>query len=305
MKIGFIGLGKMGSQMVQRIMAANHEVVVLDVDRKAVEAMTKKGAKGAEDYKDLLNQLGEKPIVWLMIPSQFVEGEIAHLLNEAPKDSLFIDGGNSDFRDTMHRAEQAAMHDMIFMDVGVSGGVAGLKDGFSMMAGGPVDSYALIEPILDSLGQENGYGHFGPSGAGHFVKMVHNGIEYGMMEAYAEGYQLIKEGPFEKVDLAKLAGVWQHGSIIESNLNRLAEQFLRVDQDLDDIPGEVSESGEARWTLEFARDKKILTPVIQAAFDRRIASQSGYISYATKFLARLRNAFGGHSTTNIESSEGK
>ena len=305
MKIGFIGLGKMGSQMVQRIMSAGNEVVVMDLDKKAVDAMARKGAIAAASYTDLVGKLGERPVVWLMIPSQHVESELARLLNELPENSTIIDGGNSDFRDSIRRSEQAAGHKSSFVDVGVSGGIAGLKDGFSMMVGGSKESYSKILPILEALAHKDGFGHFGPAGAGHYVKMVHNGIEYGMMESYAEGYQLLKESPFGSLDLAKSASVWQNGSIIESNLNRLAEQFLRVDQELGDVPGEVSESGEARWMLEYARDKKILAPAIQASFDRRIASQRGHISFATKFLSQLRNAFGGHSTTKIESSEDK
>lgn len=295
MKIGFIGLGKMGSQMVKRIIDAGHEVVVSDVDISVVTAMKQIGAISSKNNQDLIKQLGEKPVIWLMIPHQFVSKSIEELSQMLPDGSIIIDGGNSHYVDTLKHAEILSLKGIELIDVGTSGGIHGLSHGFSMMVGGPHEAVMRIDPILQSLAQENGYGHVGKTGSGHYTKMVHNGIEYGAMQALAEGYRLIKEGPFEQVDLAKLAGIWQHGSINESFLNGLVEKMLTVDPEFEGVDGYVKESGEARWTLEAAQELGIETPVIQAAFDVRLASQQGQINYATKFLARLRNEFGGHA----------
>jgi 6-phosphogluconate dehydrogenase len=168
------------------------------------------------------------------------------------------------------------------------------KQGFSIMVGGDGEVVEKLTSVFDDLAQENGWAHFGPAGAGHFVKMIHNGVEYGMMQSYAEGYQLLKESPFGRLDLAKVAKVWQHGSVNQSFLNQLIQEMLEQDAELSDVEGVVAESGEARWTLQYAEEKSIETPAIKAAFDVRLASQQGKTSFATKFLARLRNAFGGH-----------
>lgn len=295
MKIGFIGLGKMGSQMVQRLLTDGHEVVVYDVNQDAVNAMVDEGALPAVDYADLAGQLGEQPIVWVMIPSQFVTDTLTELSSVLAEDSIVIDGGNSDYRDTIKHSSMLADNKISMVDVGTSGGIHGLENGFSMMVGGSDSSVTTIEPILQSLAQKDGYGHFGESGAGHFTKMVHNGIEYGIMQAYAEGYQLLKEGPFDNIDVAKVASVWQHGSINESFLNGLIERMLTADPELSGVDGFVKESGEARWTLETAQENGISMPVTQAALDVRVASQQGETNYATKFLAQLRNEFGGHA----------
>jgi len=295
MRIGFIGLGKMGSQMVKRIIDAGHEVVVSDVNTEAVQAMVAIGAVASVDTQDMVNKLGDSAVVWVMIPHEFVTTTLDALALSLSQGSIVIDGGNSDYRDTLKHRENLQTNGIELVDVGTSGGIHGLVHGFSMMVGGSTDAVAVIDPILQSLAQTGGYGHFGRTGAGHYTKMVHNGIEYGAMQALAEGYRLIKEGPFENVDLAKLASVWQHGSINESFLNGLVEQMLTVDPDFEGVEGYVKESGEARWTLESAKEQGIDMPVTQAAFDVRIASQNGTTNYATKFLARLRNEFGGHA----------
>ncbi len=295
MRIGFIGLGKMGSQMVKRIIDAGHEVVVSDVDQTAVEAMCEIGAIGSLNTQDMVTKLGDDPIVWVMIPQQFVTKTLESLALYLPVKSIVIDGGNSDYRNTLKHQEILQPKNIELIDVGTSGGIHGLANGFSMMVGGSDSSVEKLDPILQALAQKDGYGHFGRTGSGHFVKMVHNGIEYGAMQALAEGYRLIKEGPFEQVDLGKLAGVWQHGSINESFLNGLVETMLKVDPSFEGVEGYVKESGEARWTLETANQLGIEMPVTQAAFDVRVESQNGKINYATKFLARLRNEFGGHA----------
>lgn len=304
MKIGFIGLGKMGSQMVQRLLNDGHEVIVYDLNQEAVGAMVAEGAVAAHDYAHMVSELQDNPSIWLMIPHQFVSPTIDELKLVLGSGSILIDGGNSDYRDTLQHAETLASSEIQLVDVGTSGGVHGLEHGFSMMVGGDIKSVQAIEPILQSLAQPQGYGHFGRTGAGHFIKMVHNGIEYGAMQAYAEGYRIIKEGPFEDVNLGKLAEVWQHGSINESFLNGLIEDMLKRDPELSGVEGVVAESGEARWTLETAAELGITTPVIQSALDVRVASQAGETNYATKFLAQLRNEFGGHAI-NTDKKEGK
>ncbi len=296
MKIGFIGLGKMGSQMVKRITDAGHDVIGYDVNDLLVEGMSAVGGSGATSLENLVETLGENPIIWIMIPQEFVTDTITELLTLVPTGSILIDGGNSNYRNTLVHAEQCEKSTVALIDVGTSGGVHGLAHGFSMMVGGSQQAVEAITPILEALAQEKGYGHFGKTGAGHFIKMVHNGIEYGVMQAFAEGFHIMKEGPFENLDLGEIAGVWQHGSINESFLNGLNETMLRRDQQFNGVEGFVKESGEARWTLETAKELGISTPVIQAAFDVRVASQAGNVSYATKFLAQLRNEFGGHAT---------
>jgi len=295
MRIGFIGLGKMGSQMVGRLVAAGHEVVVVDRNQTAVDAAVQQGATPAADRAALAQALGSPAIVWLMIPSAAVEAEVQALTGLLPKDSIIIDGGNSDYRNTRERAAAAASAGLHMVDVGTSGGVLGGHDGFCLMAGGHAPSITTITPLLQALAQPDGYRHVGPSGAGHFVKMVHNAIEYGLMESYAEGYRLLHEGDYDQLDLAAIAALWQHGSIIASTLNDVTRQALQANPGLDGIAGTVAESGEARWALEAARAKGVDMPAVQTALDVRVASQSGATSFATKLLAAMRNVFGGHS----------
>ncbi len=294
MRIGFIGLGKMGSQMVQRLSIANHEVVVYDVNPESVNALTNKGVIAAPDRKSLVSQLSPV-IVWLMIPSQFVDEEIEKLLEIVPEGSIIIDGGNSDFRLTQKRAEICANKSVTLIDVGTSGGILGFKNGFSMMVGGELSAVNTLEPIFEALAQEGGWKHFGSSGSGHYVKMVHNAIEYGLMESYAEGYRMLRDGPYKDLDLSAAGEVWKHGSIISSLLNDLIVDVLNKDSNLSGVDGFVAESGEARWTLETAKELGINLPTIESAYQVRVDSQAGNINYATKLLAAMRNKFGGHA----------
>lgn len=296
MKIGFAGLGKMGSQMVNKLLEADHQLVVDSRHPENTQPLVEKGAQSFSDYQDLINKLGDQPIIWLMIPHQHVPGEIDKLLEVAPAGTIIIDGGNSRYSSTIEQAEKCAAKDVQLVDVGTSGGIWGIKQGFSMMVGGDPAAVDTIAPLLEVLARpEAAWFRFGRTGAGHFVKMVHNGVEYGIMQAYAEGYRILREGPFEDVDLGMVADIWQHKSINESFLNSLIEDMLKRDADFIEVEGKVHESGEARWTLETAQQLDIPTPVIQAAFDVRLQSQQGEINYATKFLAQLRNEFGGHS----------
>lgn len=294
MKLGFIGLGKMGGQMVSRLLQAGHEVLVTDINPEAVESAVSRGAIPAIDRTDMLNQLNPV-IVWLMIPAENVDAEIDALLNQVPPNSIIIDGGNSNYRHTIQRAQRCHEKQVRLIDVGTSGGVLGLKGGFSMMVGGDPEAFKIIEPIIKSLAQESGYGYFGPSGSGHYIKMVHNGIEYGIMQSYAEGYSLLKEGEFPDIDLAAVSEIWQHGSIIKSELNAIAGQILKTNPNLEGIEGQVAETGEGRWTLEAGQTQGVDLPVLAVALEVRAASRSGKVNYATRLLAAMRNVFGGHA----------
>jgi 6-phosphogluconate dehydrogenase len=295
MKIGFIGLGKMGGQMVGRLVAAGHEVVAVDPNSDALTAAVSSGAESAMDRQELVSKLPTPTVVWLMIPAQFVDTEIEALLEVLPSGSIIVDGGNSDFRLTLQRAAKCRDKQITLVDVGTSGGILGAEAGFSMMVGGEKLAVDTLQPALETLAlPRGGWYHFGESGSGHYIKMVHNAIEYGLMESYAEGYRLLNEGPFKSLDLAAVGELWQKGGIISSLLNGLTAEVLRENPTLDGIDGFVAESGEARWTLETAAGQGIEMPAIKTAFDVRVASQNGEINFATKLLAAMRNKFGGH-----------
>ncbi|HVO86227.1 MAG TPA: NADP-dependent phosphogluconate dehydrogenase [Candidatus Binatia bacterium] len=294
MIIGFSGLGKMGGQMVARLLAGGHEVYVVNRSPEPVDKMVALGAKRGDSLENLTKLL--KPvIIWLMVPADVVDEQFNTILKTAPMSSIIIDGGNSNFRDTQRRAETAKSRGIFFVDVGTSGGILGEKNGFSMMVGGDKQAVQLITPVIDSLAAPYGWHHFGPAGSGHYVKMVHNAIEYGMMESYAEGYRMLREGPYTELDLAAAGRIWQHGSIIDSLLNQLTMEAIEENPSLEGIDGVVAESGEARWTLELARELNIPMPSIQASFDVRLQSQQGQVNFATKLLAAMRNKFGGHN----------
>jgi 6-phosphogluconate dehydrogenase len=232
-----------------------------------------------------------------MLPADIVDAQVDEWLELLPANSIIIDGGNSNFRLTQKLNEAVKAKGCRLIDVGTSGGIWGYQNGFSMMVGGDDRAaFEAIEPALQTLAAPEGaYHYFGPSGSGHFVKMTHNAIEYGMMESLAEGYRVLKEGPYEGLDLAAAGEVWQHHSVITSWLNELSRDALRENPELDGVDGFVAENGEARWTLEVARERGIDTPSIQAAFDVRLNSQQGQINFATKLLAAMRNKFGGHN----------
>jgi 6-phosphogluconate dehydrogenase len=296
MKLILVGLGKMGGQIAKRLIDSGHEVVAVDPNPAAVTAAAEFGAITSTSRIDAISKFnGERVVVWLMIPAAYVNEEISEWCNVLPADAVLIDGGNTDFRKTKKHAALAEGKNVRFLDIGVSGGVMGLANGFSMMAGGDEQAYQLIVPILDALSApRGGHDYFGEVGSGHYIKMVHNAIEYGMMEALAEGYRMLREGPYKDLDLAKAGEVWQKASVIESTLNKLATEIMHEDKTLANASGYVAESGEARWTLEEAEHAHITLPAIQAAFDVRLASEHGDVSYTTKLLAELRNKFGGH-----------
>lgn len=297
MKIAIIGLGKMGSQIARKLHEDNHIVIAHNRSRGSVDEMKDLGMIPAYSKVEVINSFGKEDqlILWMMIPSDILDQELDLWLNLIPKGSIIIDGGNSDFRLTVVRAEKVNNLGSNYIDVGTSGGIWGYKNGFSMMAGGDKDVFKKIEPVLQTLAKPEGaYYYFGESGSGHFVKMTHNAIEYGMMESLAEGYRLLKEGPYKNLNLSAAGEVWQHHSVVTSWLNELTCSVLKENPELTGVDGSVVESGEARWALEVAKDFKIETPSIQSAFDVRLSSQNGQINFTTKLLALMRNAFGGH-----------
>jgi 6-phosphogluconate dehydrogenase len=296
MRIGFVGLGKMGHQIVVKLIRSGHDLVVFDVNQEAINSAVAVGATSAISREDLVLQLGESPIVWLMIPSDYISAEIESFSKILPAGATLIDGGNTNYERTMQHAELLRQKGVELVDIGTSGGVMGLDNGFSLMVGGSESTYERISPALDALVQPNGaHAYMGPAGYGHFVKMVHNGIEYGTMQALAEGYHLLKEGPLPNIPLPRVSSVWQKGSIIESTLNKLVGEIMRQDSNLTGVNGYVADSGEGQWTLETAQKANIDMPALRDALLVRRASQQGQVSYATQLLAALRNKFGGHA----------
>ncbi len=300
MKIAISGLGKMGSQIAQKLYEGGFEVIAHNRSKGPIEEMKNLGMTPAYTKEEVVNAFNrEQVIVWLMIPSEAVDQELDEWLKMIPAGSILIDGGNSDYRLTKKHAEKVSTNGSILLDVGTSGGIWGYKNGFSMMVGGDVKAFGIIEPILKTLSLPSGaYHHFGEPGSGHYVKMVHNAIEYGMMESLAEGYRLLKEGPYKNLNLVSAGEVWQHRSVITSWLNELTMNALKENPELKDIDGKVVESGETRFALETAQDFNIEMRAIQSAFDVRIESQKGKVNFATKLLALMRNAFGGHKINN-------
>lgn len=297
MKIAIAGLGRMGMQIARKLSENGHEVIAHNRSRDPVDLAVTYGVTAAYTKEDVVKAFdGKQFVLWIMIPADVVDQELDVWLQLMPKGSTIIDGGNSDFRLTQKRAKKVEAAGLFLLDSGTSGGVWGYQNGFSMMVGGNEKAFAAVEPIFQTLALPTGaYQHFGKSGSGHYVKMVHNAIEYGMMESLAEGYRMLHEGPYKNLDLAAAGEVWQHGSVVTSWLNELSRQALAESPDLKDVDGYVAESGEARWTLETANDLGIPLPAIQSAFDVRLASQKGDVNFATKLLAAMRNKFGGHS----------
>lgn len=298
MKIAISGLGRMGSQIARKLAEGGHEVLAHNRSHEPIEEAVSHGATAAYTKEDVLHGFGqEQAFVWIMLPAEIVEAQVDEWLELLPEGSVIINGGNSDFRKTKKLNEKVKAAGMHLLDVGVSGGVWGYDQGFPMMCGGDEPKvFEQIEPALATLAAPGGaYFHYGPSGAGHYVKMVHNAIEYGMMESLAEGYRMLKDGPYEGMDLAAAGDVWQHHSVITSWLNELSRQALKENPELEGVSGYVAESGEARWTLEQAKEQGIALPSIQAAFDVRVNSQKGETNFATKVVAAQRNKFGGHN----------
>ena len=298
MKIIISGLGRMGTQIAKKLHEDEHIVIAHNRSKDSIDEMKSLGMIPAYTKEEALINFkeGEKVIVWMMVPADVVEKELDDWLKIIPQNSILIDGGNSDYRETKKHNEKVLKAGSILMDVGTSGGIWGYQNGFSMMIGGDMEIFKIIEPIFKTLEKPTGaYRYFGEGGAGHYVKMVHNAIEYGMMESLAEGYRLLKEGPYKNLDLVSIGEVWQKKSVITSWLNELTVNALKDNRELKDIEGKVVESGEARFALETAKEFKIEMPSIESAFNVRIESQKGKINFATKLLASMRNQFGGHN----------
>lgn len=296
MKIAISGLGRMGAQIAKKLVEGGHEVIAHNRSAGPVDEAVQYGAIPAYTKADVAAAFNGHPVVlWVMIPADVIDSELEDWLHVLPTGSVLIDGGNSDYRGDQARADLVAHHSGALLDVGTSGGIWGYQNGFSMMVGGNEEAYTALTPILDTLASpRGGHRHFGPNGSGHYVKMVHNAIEYGMMQSLAEGYRMLKEGPYDNLDLAKAGDIWQESSVVTSWLNDLTRQALHENPTLEGISGAVAESGEARWTLETAKELGIPMPAIQASFDVRLASQQGDVNFATKLLAAMRNKFGGH-----------
>ncbi len=290
MKLGMIGLGRMGSGMTERLRRDGHEVMTYD---RSVEST-------ADSLAELVTQLDPPRVLWLMVPAgEVTEQLFQELLGHVEPDDVIVDGGNSYFRDSIRRHDEAKEHGVRFVDVGVSGGVWGLEAGFCLMAGGDDDATATLAPAFDSLAPENGWADVGGPGSGHFVKMVHNGIEYGLMEAYAEGFELMKHSQFD-LDLEQIAGIWRYGSVVRSwLLDLLYEAFKTNGSNLEKIAPYVEDSGEGRWTINEAINQSVPVPAIASALFARFASRNE-INFGAKVQAALRNQFGGHAVRAAE-----
>ena len=297
MKIGLIGLGKMGANMAKRLLQGGHKVVGFDRDPQAVKKIVEDGNEGASSIDDLLKKLPDPKIVWIMVPAgKPVDDTIDLLIPKLKAGDVLIDGGNSYYKDSVRRAKKLSDHGISMIDAGVSGGIWGLKEGYSMMVGGDAKAVNLLKPVFEILapGKEKGWGHVGPSGSGHFVKMVHNGIEYGLMEAYAEGFELLRKKSEFDLDLHQIAEVWRFGSVVRSWLLDLTADALKKDQDLKDVAPFVADSGEGRWTAFEAIDLGVSLPVITQSLYERFSSQDTE-EFGGRLLAMMRHEFGGHA----------
>ncbi|MDT7044134.1 phosphogluconate dehydrogenase (NAD(+)-dependent, decarboxylating) [Candidatus Nitronereus thalassa] len=294
MEIGFIGLGKMGMNMVTRLRQDNHQIVVFDRSPEAIKQAEGTGAIGASSLQDLVSKLAKPCAVWVMVPSGApTEETIQSLAGILQPDDVIIDGGNTKFHDDVRRAGELKPKQIHYIDAGTSGGIWGLQIGYCLMVGGDKAVVNRLDPIFTTLAPKDGWLHVGAHGAGHYVKMVHNGIEYSMMQGYAEGFELMSKSDY-KLDLGNIADLWMHGSVVRSWLLELAAGALKEDPKLTGLKGYVQDSGEGRWMLMDALDKDVPVPTLSTALFTRFRSRQEE-SFAEKMLAALRNAFGGHS----------
>ncbi len=296
MEIGMIGLGRMGGNMTTRLLQGGHQVVVFGRDPAKVEAAVARGAQGAESLADLARKLNPPRAAWIMLPAgEPTEAAVAGLREAFSSGDVIIDGGNSNYKESRKRATDLREIGIAFLDVGTSGGIWGLTQGYSLMVGGESQDVARLRPIFETLAPapDQGWGHVGPSGSGHFVKMVHNGIEYGLMQAYAEGFEILKSKTEFSLENSQIAEIWRYGSVVRSWLLDLAANALKEDPSLSAIKGWVADSGEGRWTVAEAIELDVPAPVITLSLLMRFVSRQEE-SYAAKLLAALRAQFGGH-----------
>jgi 6-phosphogluconate dehydrogenase len=296
MDIAMVGLGKMGLNMTTRLLRGNHRVVAFDLSEQSLEAAEKEGAESIEALEEITSTLSLPRVVWVMVPAgEPTEKTIMELAEILSEGDIVIDGGNSNYKDSMRRAAYLKERGLHFVDAGTSGGIWGLQEGYSMMIGGEGDIVKHLQPVFETLAPapDRGWGHVGPSGAGHFVKMVHNGIEYGLMQAYAEGFDIMNAKKEFDLDLSQVSEIWRYGSVVRSWLLDLTAEALAEDPELISFEAWVEDSGEGRWTVAEAIDKDVPAPVITLALEMRLASRHRD-SYAAKILSAMRNKFGGH-----------
>jgi 6-phosphogluconate dehydrogenase len=305
MRIGMVGLGRMGGNMAARLLRGGHEVVVFDVGAAAVSAAEQQGAEAATSLRQLVEKLQPPRAVWVMVPAgEPTEQALNDVASHMDAGDIVIDGGNSNYRETQRRAAQLAGLGVRMVDVGTSGGVWGGSEGYSMMVGGDDDVVHHLRPVLETLAPaaDRGWGRVGPHGAGHFVKMIHNGIEYGMMQAYAEGFAIMQRKEEMSLDLAQVAGIWQHGSVVRSWLLDLTLAALQEDPKLEGLAPWVADSGEGRWTVKEAIDLGVPAPVITHSLMQRFASRDEY-GFGDRLLAAMRQQFGGHAVRRAGEQE--
>ena len=299
MKLAMIGLGKMGANMCRRLVGDGHELEVHDLDTKAASALAAESEliQAASDMTELLARLPLPRVVWIMVPHQYVDQTIDELLQAGlTAGDLIVDGGNSNYKLSQQRAARLLESNIHFVDSGTSGGVWGLANGYSLMVGGTEEAISLLRPVLESLApaSDQGWGHVGPAGAGHYVKMVHNGIEYGMMQAFAEGFELLDAKADMSLDMGQISKIWQHGSVVRSWLLDLIAEAFDQDQDLSSFSDYVDDSGEGRWTVQDSIDLAVPTPVLTLALQMRFRSRQE-LTYSGRVLNAMRAGFGGHT----------
>jgi 6-phosphogluconate dehydrogenase len=299
MQLAMIGLGRMGGNMVQRLLQGGHELVVFDRSSEVVQQHVAIGATGAKDLADLCSQLRPPRVAWVMVPAgSAVEHTIEQLLPGLSRGDIIIDGGNSNYKDSKRRATALKGKGIEFIDAGTSGGIWGLTVGYCLMIGASPEAFRHCEPIFRTLAPADGYAHVGPPGAGHYVKMIHNGIEYGLLQAYAEGYEILHGSKDFDLDLHQISAVWNRGSVVRSWLNELAERAFEKDVELASLRGYVEDSGEGRWTVQEAIDLDVPAPIITLSLLTRFRSRQAD-SYGAKVIAALRNEFGGHAVKAV------
>jgi 6-phosphogluconate dehydrogenase len=300
-RIGMIGLGRMGMNMARRLLKNGHEVVAYNRTPQKTEELAAEGAVATFSLSELTGKLRAPRVVWMMLPAgTAIDEHLVQLKELLSPGDMVIDGGNTYYKDDIRRADSLLEKGIGFMDVGVSGGIWGLKVGYCLMIGGPKATYQALEPVLKSLAPKEGYLYCGPTGAGHFVKMIHNGIEYGMMQAYAEGFQILESSPYaESVKYAEVAHLWNQGSVVRSWLLELAEAAFSKDEKLRDIRGYVEDSGEGRWTVNQAIETGVSAPVITLSLMNRFRSRDTD-SFSDRVIAALRREFGGHAVVGSQ-----
>ena len=305
MQLGMIGLGRMGGDMTRRLMKGEHEVVVYDLSQEAITGLEGEGATGGSSVADVIGRLSVPRVLWLMLPAGEVTSKtVSEALSHLSAGDILVDGANSNWEDSRRRAEEAEAEGVHYVDCGVSGGIWGLREGYNLMVGASDEAFGVLEPALKTLAQEGGYAHIGPAGSGHFIKMIHNGIEYAVMQSYGEGFEAMEKYPHADLNLSQIADLWTHGSVVRSWLLELAASALRKDVDLQDIKAYVDDSGMGRWTVQYGVNQGVPMSAISAALFARFASRQTD-SFAAKLAAALRNEFGGHAIHNADEPERK